>query len=70
MGSAANPKGCLNTDYISLPQDGSEGRKKQYAVLLSAYMAQDTVNLAFSGCSGGGTSGYRVIDQVWLIRSQ
>ena len=68
MANAANPSGCSSTDYISLPQDGSEGRKKQYATLLSAYMARDTVALAFTGCTGGGTTGYRVIEQVWLKR--
>ena len=69
MIGAANPSGCASLDYILLPKDdGSEGRKKQYSALLSAYMARETVTLALTGCSGEGTSGYRVIEQVWLTR--
>ena len=68
MANANNPSGCSETSYLSLPQDGTDGRKKQYATLLSAYMARETVKLALTGCSNGGTSGYRVIEQVWLSR--
>lgn len=66
MPNAANPGGCQNTDYLLLPMDGSEARRNQYSGLLAAYMAQRSVTLALTGCSGGGTVGYPVIEQVWL----
>lgn len=64
--NALNPGGCQNTDYLMLPMDGSEARRNQYSAVLAAYMAQRSVTLALTGCSGGGTVGYPVIEQVWL----
>lgn len=64
---AANPGNCSETSYIKLKQeDGNEAQKRQYSALLSAYMAGKNVSLALTGCSGGGTSGYPLIEQVWL----
>lgn len=66
MPGAANPKGCDDTTYIALLNADTEFGKRQYSALLSAYMADKNVSLAFTGCTSGGTSGWRIIEQVWL----
>ena len=66
MPGANNPKGCSNTSYIKLANADTESGKRQYSALLTAYAAGKNVNLALTGCSGGGTNGYPLIEQVWL----
>lgn len=66
MPGANNPKGCSETTYIVLANADSESGKRQYSALLTAYAAGKSVNLALTGCSGGGTNGWPVIEQVWL----
>ncbi|MEX2964569.1 hypothetical protein [Microbulbifer sp. TYP-18] len=51
--------------WIYLQQE-TEAQKRQFSVLLSARMANQPVYLYFNGCSNGGTSGYRVVEQVML----
>ncbi|WP_345882216.1 hypothetical protein [Shewanella algae] len=51
--------------WIYLKQE-TEAQKRQFSMLLSARMADQKVTLFFNGCSDGGTSGYRVVEQVML----
>jgi len=66
MPGANNPKGCSDTSYIVLANADTESGKRQYSALLTAYASGKNVNLALTGCSGGGTDGYPLIEQVWL----
>jgi len=66
MPGAANPGGCISTDYLSLLTPASESGKKSYSAILSAYIAGMPVTFALTGCSDGGTNGWPVIEQVWL----
>jgi len=66
MPGASNPKGCSDVSYIMLANADTESGKRQYSALLTAYAAGKNVNLALTGCSSGGTSGYPMIEQVWL----
>lgn len=66
MPGAANPKGCSDMSYIVLKNADTEAGKRQYSALLTAYASGKRVNLALTGCSGGGTTGWPLIEQVWL----
>jgi hypothetical protein len=66
MTGSSNPKDCSDASYLVLNDADTESGKRQYSAILSAYAAGKNVNLALTGCSGGGTSGYRLIEQVWL----
>ncbi|MFY8274641.1 hypothetical protein AAEU32_11015 [Pseudoalteromonas sp. SSDWG2] len=66
MANANNPSQCSDSNYIMLKNTNTESGQRQYSALLSAYMAGKQVNLALTGCSQGGTSGYPLIEQVWL----
>ena len=66
MPGAANPNGCSDATYLALSNADTESGKRQYSAILSAYAASKEVNLALTGCSQGGTSGYPLIEQVWL----
>ncbi|WP_156804557.1 hypothetical protein [Gallaecimonas xiamenensis] len=66
MSSAANPGNCDDTSYLSLYNPDSESGKRAYSALLTAYAAGKKVNLALAGCTGGGTHGWPIIQQVWL----
>lgn len=66
MTNANNPGNCSDNSYLMLPDANSESGKRLFASLLAAYTSKATVNLALTGCSGGGTSGYAKIEQVWL----
>ncbi|CZF86949.1 hypothetical protein [Grimontia marina] len=63
---ATNKENCKGADsWIYLKQE-TEAQKRQFTVLLSARMSDMPVTLFFNGCSGGGQSGYRVVEQVML----
>jgi len=66
MPGAANPKGCSEMGYIVLRNADTEAGKRQYSALLTAYASGKKVNLALTDCSGGGTTGWPLIEQVWL----
>lgn len=51
--------------WIKLEQK-TEAQKRQFTLLLSARVSQQPVTLFFNGCSGGGTSGYRLVEQIML----
>ncbi|MCP4492891.1 MAG: hypothetical protein GY820_37150 [Gammaproteobacteria bacterium] len=66
MPGAINPSGCSDTSYIMLNNADTESGKRQYSSLLTAYASGKNVTLALTGCSGVGTNGYPLIEQVWL----
>ncbi|WP_072680852.1 hypothetical protein [Arcobacter sp. LA11] len=66
MPGANNPKGCSDTSYLVLKNADTEAGKRQYSALLTAYASGKKLNLALTGCSGGGTNGLPIIEQVWL----
>jgi len=66
MPRANNPKGCSNPSYLALKNIDTESGRRLYSAILAAYMSGKTVDLALTGCSGDGQSGYAVIEQVWL----
>lgn len=61
----ANPGNCADSTYIVIKTSNS-GFEHLNAALLTAYAGGLNVNIALDGCSGGGTAGYGVIEQVWL----
>ncbi|KZN54485.1 hypothetical protein N474_01840 [Pseudoalteromonas luteoviolacea CPMOR-2] len=65
--NAANPGNCSNTDYINLHQGDAVHLKNMYSALLTAYATKSNVQLALTGCTGGGTTGYPVISEVWIL---
>ena len=66
MDTTHNPSNCTDTDYLMLEDANSDTGKRKYSTLLAAYAAKSTVNIGMTGCSGEGTSGYRIIDQIWV----
>ena len=66
MPDAENPKQCSNTNFLVLTNADTDVGKRQYSALLTAYASGKVVDLALTGCSSGGTSGYPMIEQVWL----
>jgi hypothetical protein len=66
MPETSNPGGCESVQYLVLNNADTEAGKRMYSALLSAYAADKKVNLALTGCSGGGKLGWPMIVQVWL----
>ncbi len=66
MPGAENPKECSSTNFLMLVNADTDVGKRQYSALLTAYASGKNVDLALTGCSNGGTSGYPLIEQVWL----
>jgi len=66
--SANNNDNCNGPEgWIQLTIDPSnEAAKRQYSVLLSARVSNTPLLLFFNGCGGGGTSGWRVLDQILM----
>ncbi|WP_298773839.1 hypothetical protein [uncultured Shewanella sp.] len=66
MPGAENPKECSSPNFLMLANADTDVGKRQYSALLTAYASGKAVDLALTGCSNGGTSGYPLIEQVWL----
>ncbi len=60
---ADNPGNCKDTTYLVLMDLDSEAGKRKYSAVLVAYTAGKTVQLALTGCTGGG---WPIVEQVWL----
>ena len=61
----ANPGNCSDTAYLYLSYT-SAGFDQFNAALMTALASGLTAQLMLTGCSNGGTSGYPVIEQVWI----
>ncbi len=61
-----NPGGCVQSAYLRLNIDGSEGPKRHRQSLLASYLWSKTIIVTVSGCSGGGTSGNALITNTEL----
>jgi len=66
MPGAANPGNCSDLTYLVLANADTESGKRLYTAIMSAFVSGKTVTLAFTGCAGGGTTGNRLIEQVWV----
>jgi hypothetical protein len=59
----ANEDGCTHasaTEYVYLPNDGSDGSKSLYAAVLSAQATGSTILLGYSGCTAAFPTMYRI----------
>ena len=64
--AARNSDNCDGQgEWIYLPQN-TEAQKRIFTVLLSARVSNQPVTLFFNGCHGGGTSGWRLLEQILL----
>ncbi|KZN69332.1 hypothetical protein [Pseudoalteromonas luteoviolacea] len=66
--NATNPGNCSNTDYLYMAHGDAAYLQNMYSALLTAYATNAKIQLALTGCSSGGTSGYPVITEVWVLR--
>ena len=62
---SSNPGGCSSSSYIVL-EDTNAQYDQFVAALITAASTQMIIQLALTGCSDGGTSGYPLIEQIWL----
>ena len=63
----SNPGSCSDSTYLYLKMEDSTRYDSMYSAILTGYAAKKTVKLALTGCSNGGTSGYPVITEVWVL---
>ncbi|MGR6875117.1 hypothetical protein ACU6U9_23200 [Pseudomonas sp. HK3] len=63
---ADNNDGCTGKDGWIQVNQNTPAEKRIFTLLLSARVSNQPVTLFFNGCSGNGTSGYRLVEQVML----
>ena len=64
----SNPNNCSISDDIILQRNDSSNWKMVHTTLLSGFMSGIATQVRTSTCSGGGTSGYPVIDGAKLLK--
>lgn len=58
-----NPDSCVGPGYLFISQSAPHF-KEMYATVMAASATDKTVQVSYSGCSGGGTAGYPLVNQI------